>query len=78
MKIPSGGRAPVTCVPGATRSGFRRPSSVGPRLEKFAMSRAMSASALVVPQPSVPLARTPSDAPTVITFFADPSAEIEP
>jgi hypothetical protein len=42
------------------------------------MSRALFASALVVPQPSVPLARTPSEAPTVITFLAEPSAAIEP
>ena len=42
------------------------------------MSRALSAPASVVPQPSVPLGRTPSDAPTVITFFALASAAIEP
>ena len=57
-------------VPGATMSGLSRPSLVGPRLEKSAMSRALSAPAFVTPQPSVPLARTLSDAPTVMTFFA--------
>jgi hypothetical protein len=65
-------------LPGATRSGFNRPSSVGPRLEKLMMSRALSAPLFVTPQPSMPLGRTPSDAPTVITFFADPSAEMVP
>ena len=46
--------APTTCVPGATRSGFRRPSSVGPRLEKLMMSSGSSASASLTPQPSEP------------------------
>ena len=34
------------------------------------MSRALSAPASGTPQPSVPLARTLSAAPTVMTFFA--------
>ena len=34
------------------------------------MSRALSAPASVTPQPSMPLGRTPSAAPTVITFLA--------
>ncbi len=72
------GCAPVTCVPGATRSGLRRPSSVGPRLEKLATWRALSALASGVAQPSTPLARTPSDAPTVMTFFAVASEWIVP
>ena len=42
------------------------------------MSRALSASASVTPQPSVPLARTLSEAPTVITFFALPGSPIVP
>jgi hypothetical protein len=42
------------------------------------MSRALFAPPFVTLQPSVPLARTPSEAPTVITFLADPSAEIVP
>jgi hypothetical protein len=42
------------------------------------MSRALFASASVVRQPSVPLGRTPYEAPTGITFLAEPSAEIEP
>src|ERR687895_208451 len=72
------GAAPVMWVPGATTSGFSRPSSVGPRLEKLMMSRALFACVSVTPHPSVPLWRTPSDAPTVITFLAEPSAEIVP
>ena len=62
----------MTCVPGATTSGFIRPSCVGPRPEKLMMSLALLAPALVTPHPSVPEARTFSVAPTVITFFAVP------
>ena len=62
------------CVPGATRSGFRRPSWVGPRPEKLMTSVALSAPPFVTPQPSVPEPRTLSAAPTVITFFAVPGA----
>src|SRR5215510_13708989 len=39
------GAPPETCVPGATISGLRRPSDVGPRLEKAIMSFALSAPA---------------------------------
>ena len=60
------------CVPGATTSGLTRPSVVGPRLEKVARSWALSASALETPQPSVPVGRTFSEAPTEITFLAVP------
>jgi hypothetical protein len=42
------------------------------------MSRALSALVSGVPHPSVPVARTPSEAPTVMTFFAVPSAWIVP
>jgi hypothetical protein len=59
-------------VPGATTSGFMRPSCVGPRLEKLMMSLALLAPAFVTPQPSVPEPRTLSAAPTVITFLAVP------
>ena len=58
-------------VPGATRSGFIRRSSVGPRLEKSRMSRALLDAASLT-QPSPPVARTFSEAPTVITFLAVP------
>ena len=51
------------CVPGATTSGFMRPSCVGPRPEKLMMSLALSAPAFVTPQPSVPESRTLSAAP---------------
>ena len=40
-------------------------------------SRALLAPGVVTPQPSVPAARTLSDAPTVITFLAVPGAPIE-
>ena len=54
-------------------SGLTRPSSAGPRLEKIAMSLALSAAASPTPQPSVPPnGWTLSAAPTVITFFAAP------
>src|SRR3954451_7574213 len=54
-----------------------RPSSVGPRLEKSMTSRALLAPVSGTPQPSVaPIARTFSDAPTVITFFAVAGDEI--
>ena len=66
------------CVPGATTSGFMRPSWVGPRPEKLMMSLALSAPAFVTPQPSVPESRTLSAAPTVITFFAVPGEEMLP
>ena len=42
------------------------------------MSRALSAPVSGTRQPSVPLARTPSAAPTVITFLAVASAMIVP
>ena len=66
------------CVPGATTSGFMRPSCVGPRPEKLMMSLALSAPAFVTPQPSVPESRTLSAAPTVITFFAVPGEVMLP
>ena len=66
------------CVPGATRSGFMRPSCVGPRLEKLMMSLALSAPPFETPQPSVPEPRTLSEAPTVITFLAVPGAVMLP
>jgi hypothetical protein len=50
---------PVMCVPGATRSGFWRPSAHGPRLEKLAMSAALFASVSNVLQPSLPVALLP-------------------
>ena len=61
------------CVPGATMSGFLRPSEEGPRLEKTTMSLTLFASASGVPQPSAPpKACTFSEAPTVMTFLAVP------
>ena len=42
----------------------------GPRLEKPMMSLALSAPVLAMPQPSVPVWRTFSLAPTVMTFLA--------
>src|SRR4051812_47124762 len=73
---------PVTCVPGARRSGFVRPSAQGPRPENVAMSLALSASASSYPQRSSPVMLFPpaeiaigctfSAAPTVMTFFAVP------
>ena len=49
------GTPPTTCVPGATRSGFCRPSLHGPRLENAATSFALSAAVSVYPQPSLPI-----------------------
>ncbi len=46
-------------TPGATTSGFTRPSKLGPSDEKFATA----------PAPGVPLAPV-VDAPTAMTFFA--------
>src|SRR5262245_59146962 len=63
------------CVPGAMRSGFLRPSEVGPRLLKEMMSFALSAPVLAMPQPSVPVWRKFSEAPAVMTFLAVPGAE---
>src|SRR5262245_4423892 len=63
------------CVPGAMRSGFFRPSEVGPRLLNEMMSFALSAPVLPIPQPSVPVCRKFSDARAVMTFFAVPGAE---
>src|SRR5574338_663961 len=40
---------PLTCVPGATISGFLRPSDVGPRDEKEMMSLALSAPVSAMP-----------------------------
>ncbi len=52
-----------------------RPSAQGPRLEKLAMSRALSAAASEIPHPSgCPKGWTFSEAPTVITFLAVPGA----
>ena len=45
---------PERWVAGATRSGFLRPSDVGPRLEKLMMSLALSAPVSPMPQPSAP------------------------
>ena len=66
------------CVPGATTSGFTRPSCVGPRPEKLMMSPVLSAPPFVTPQPSVPEPRTLSAAPTVITFLAVPGEVMLP
>src|SRR5947208_10456235 len=76
------GTPPVTWMPGATRSGFMRPSEQGPRLEEQEMSSALIASESVSLQASDPFVllpplaiereRTLADAPTVITFFAAP------
>ena len=64
------------CVPGATMSGLMRPSPpaalTGPRLEKPMMSLALSAPVLPMPQPSFPVWRTFSPAPTVMMFLAVP------
>ena len=65
-------------VPGATISGFKRLSSVGPLLENAANPLILSASLsvltggeyLVVPQVLVRVGRLFSLAPTVSTFFA--------
>src|SRR4051812_8232203 len=77
---------PEICVPGATNSGFLRPSVQGPRLEKDAMSLALFAVEPPRKQPSFPAEllpplasasdRTLSAAPTVMTFFAVPGAPI--
>src|SRR3954464_5916566 len=76
------GTPPVMWMPGATRSGFIRPSEQGPRLDEQEISSALSASESVSPQASDPLVllpplavereRTLAEAPTVITFFAEP------
>jgi hypothetical protein len=58
------------CVPGAEISGFLRWSEVGPRDEKLMMSSALFAPVLVMPQPSVPVMRQFSPAPTVMMFLA--------
>src|SRR5436190_17050495 len=73
---------PEMCVPGATSSGFLRPSVHGPRPEKPTMSFELSADASVRPQPSFPPGSLPplaveidatfSVAPTVMTFLAVP------
>src|SRR5262249_33435421 len=68
---------PLTCVPGATISGFKRPSAHGPRLEKKIMSFALFAP-LSPTQPSLAAAWTFSAAPTVSTFFAVPGAPSVP
>ena len=65
-------------VPGATISGFKRLSSVGPLLENAANPLILSASLsvltggeyLVAPQVLVKVGRSFSLAPTVSTFFA--------
>ena len=79
---------PVTCVPGATISGFTRPSLQGPRLENPTMSLALLASSSAVSQPSVPSVAAPlfvmacewtfSAAPTVMTFLAVPGEPTVP
>src|SRR5215510_6156702 len=71
-------------VPGATSSGFLRPSAQGPRLEKKAMSLALLALESATPQEVLPegslppfavdIERTFSEAPTVMTFLAVPGA----
>src|SRR5262245_19823175 len=67
------------CVPGAQISGFQRPSplpaATGPRLENEATSCQLLAPVLVTPQPSVPVWRSFSPAPTVITFLAVPGVD---
>ena len=68
--------AEMMCVPGATMSGLVRPSSVGPRLENGAMSSALSAPVSGKHWSAGDVGRTPSEAPTVITFFAVPGAPI--
>src|SRR5882672_2806247 len=60
------------CVPGAMISGFLRESLVGPREEKLMMSSALSAPVLATAQPSVPVMRQFSEAPTVMMFLAVP------
>jgi len=54
------------CVPGAVMSGFLRWSEHGPREEKLMMSSALSAPVLATPQPSLPVMRQFSLAPTVM------------
>src|SRR6218665_1250669 len=69
---------PDTCVPGATISGFLRPSAVGPRLEKLMMSLRLSAPVSAMAQLSAPpKAWTFSEAPTVMTFLAVPGLPTE-
>ena len=67
------------CVPGAAISGFQRPSPpealMGPRLEKEMMSWTLFAPLLLTPQPSVPVSRLFSEAPTVRMFLAVPGVE---
>ena len=62
------------CVPGAIISGLIRPSPplelIGPRLEKPMISLRLSAPELATPQPSEPVWRKFSPAPTVIMFLA--------
>ena len=72
-------------VPGATISGFKRLSSVGPRLEKAAKPEMLSARRseligalyLVVPQTELIVGRLFSLAPTVKTLLADAGAPNE-
>ncbi len=67
------------CVPGALISGLKRPSLpalfTGPRLLKLIRSRRSLAPELAMPQPSVPVWRSFSEAPTVMMFLAVPGVE---
>src|SRR5512133_724236 len=66
---------PLTWVPGAMKSGLRRPSEVGPRLEKKATSKALSAAVSATPHWSAaPKGCTFSEAPEVMMFFAVPGS----
>src|SRR5262249_39237568 len=64
---------PVIWVPGATISGFLRPSAAGPRDENPMISFALSAPVSPTPEPSTPPnGLTFSEAPTVSTFLPVP------
>src|SRR6185503_1366552 len=69
-------------MPGATRSGFMRPSVHGPRLDEQEMSSALEAFASLSSHASIPFVefppfaieseRTLAEATTVMTFLAEP------
>ena len=68
-------------VPGAISSGFQRPSPppelTGPRLEKLMTSAMLFAPKFEMPQPSLPVWRWFSEAPTVSTLLAVLGVETE-
>ena len=67
-----------TGVPGAMSSGFLRLPGAGPRLEKEITSMALFAPVGPMPQPSVQVGRSFSEAPTVIMFLPLPGVPMVP